>query len=99
MLEKSMSIETDSKKIFFANKTLKTSNNKEPCMTKIKKNEPIHYYYTDPLNYQWCFTETRGSSQDYYYKCSTSKCSGFGMTNKYKKDASFILTKSHSIPY
>ena len=46
----------------------------------IKKcNEPIHYLYTDPLNFQWCFTETRGSAKDYYYRCSTSKCQFFGM--------------------
>ena len=43
--------------------------------------------------------ETRGSTNDYYYRCSTSKCTGFGMINKYKENAHFILTKAHSIPY
>ena len=76
MLENSMSIETDSIQNFTGNKLLKKSNN-EINLICSKNNNPIHYYYTDPLNFQWCFTETRASSKDYYCKCSTGKCSGF----------------------
>ena len=76
MLENSMSIETDSIQNFTGNKLLKKSNN-EINLICSKNNNTIHYYYIDPLNFQWCFTETRASSKDYYYKCSTGKCSGF----------------------
>jgi outer membrane receptor for Fe3+-dicitrate len=44
----------------------------------------IHYYYTDNNSYEWCFTEVNGSSKDYYYKCSTTKCKGFAMKDKIK---------------
>ena len=98
MLEKSMSVETESFNNFNSNKKMKKKDEGENFI-KQKINEPIHYYYTDPLNYQWCFTETRGSAKDYYYRCSTSKCQGFGMISKHKENAQFILTKSHSIPY
>ena len=93
-----MSIETDSIQNFPGNKLLKKCNNEINFICP-KNKDPIHYYYTDPLNLQWCFTEIRGSAKDYYYRCSTSKCSGFGMISKTKTNAPFILTKSHSIPY
>ena len=57
-------------------KKMKICENFE-SLIKIKNKEPIHYYYTDPLQYQWYFTETRVSTNDYYYRCSTSKCTGF----------------------
>ena len=68
MLENSMSIETDSLQNFTANKLCKKSNN-EINLICPKNNDPIHYYYTDPLNFQLCFTEIRGSVKDYYYRC------------------------------
>ena len=73
MLEKSMSIETESLINFNSNKKMKNIVEGEN-LVKQKINEPIHYYYTDPLNYKWYFTETRGSGKNYYYRCSTSKC-------------------------
>ena len=51
MLENSMSIETDSIQKFPGNKLLKKSNN-EINLISPKNNDPIHYYYTDPLNFQ-----------------------------------------------
>ena len=98
MLEESMSIETESINTNKSNNKMKKTLEGEN-LVKLKVNEPIHYYYTDTLKYQWCFTETRGSSKDYYYRCSTSKCQGFGMISKYNENANFILTKAHSIPY
>ena len=77
MLENSMSIETESLYKYISNKKLKKLREEGNFIKKCK--EPIHYYYTDPLNFQWCFTETRGSAKDYYYRCSTSKCQGFEM--------------------
>ena len=95
-----MSIESESE----FNQNQKTYNNlknkiNENQNIKTKKAEPIHYYYTDPLNFQWCFTETRGSSKDYYYKCSTIRCTAFGMISKTSNISPFILTRGHSIPY
>lgn len=100
MLEESMSIESESE----SNQIQKTYNNlknkiNENQNIKTKKAEPIHYYYTDPLNFQWCFTETRDSSKDYYYKCSTTRCTAFGMISKTSNNLPFILTRGHSIPY
>lgn len=60
MLENSMSIEEESSNKFKTNLKMKKSEDTEK-MIKNKSNEPIHYYYTDPLNNQWCFTETKGS--------------------------------------
>ena len=97
-MENDMSIDEDSSKNFKSNKKLKKCENSE-SLIKTKNKEPIHYYYTDPLQCQWCFIETRGSTNDYYYRCSTSKCTVFGMINKYKENAPFILTKAYSIPY
>jgi len=100
MLEESISIESESE----SNQSQKTYNNlknkiNENQNIKTKKAEPIHYYYTDPLNFQWCFTETRGSSKDYYYKCSTTRCTPFGVISKTSNNSPFILTRGHSIPY
>jgi len=100
MLEESMSIKSESE----SNQSQKTYNNlknkiNENQNIKTKKTETIHYYYTDPLNFQLCFTETRGSSKDYYYKCSTTRYTAFGMISKISNNSPFILTRGHSIPY
>ena len=78
--------------------TLKNKMNENQNI-KTKKAGSIDYYYTDALNFQWCFTETRGSSKDYYYKCSTTRCTAFGMISKTTNNSPFILTRGHSIPY
>ena len=98
MLEESMSIKSESE----SNQSQKTYNNlknkiNENQNIKTKKTETIHYYYTDPLNFQLCFTETRGSSKDYYYKCSTTRYTAFGMISKISNNSPFILTRGHSI--
>ena len=52
MMENAMSIDEYSSKIFKSNKKMKKCENSE-SLIKIKNKEPIHYYYTDPLQNQW----------------------------------------------
>ena len=78
-------------------KTEKHNNKNKIIEKKTKKNE--HYYYSDNLNQEQCFTEIKRVENYYYFKCTTHKCKGFGKLSRNDKDAKFILTKEHSIPY
>ena len=35
----------------------------------------------------------------FYFKCSSIKCGGFGMINRFLKDQIFVLTKEHKLEY
>ena len=48
---------------------------------------------------EWEFREKPGSHDNYYFKCSTDKCQGFGMILRSDKEKKFKLTKSHNIQY
>ena len=58
-----------------------------------------HYYYFDINNEEWEFTEVNGSAKNYYFKCSTSLCKGYGMINREDLFHKFILTKEHNLKY
>lgn len=62
-------------------------------------NEGEKYYYIDNDNIEWEFREKKGTSSNYYFKCTTDKCTGFGMILKDDKQKNFKLTKDHNIPY
>ena len=86
-----MSIESESnqsQETFNISKNLIKEKNYQNIKTK--RNEPILYYYIASLNFHLCFTETRGSSKDYYYKCSTSRCTAFCMISKLADNALFF---------
>ena len=53
-----------------------------------------HYYYIDNKNDEWEYTEINGSKNDFYFKCSTVNCSGFGMINRHNINKIFRVTKS-----
>ena len=97
-----MSIESSSRlsnsDMPFNTRKLKSSS-KEDYEDLKETKKAIHYYYTDKNGYEWCFTEVNGSSKDYYYKCSTTKCKGFAMKDKLNINSNLRLTKSHTIPY
>ena len=57
------------------------------------------FYYVDKENNEWEFREKKGSNIKYYFKCSTEKCSGYGMIQKNDPEKTFVLTKLHNIPY
>ena len=65
----------------------------------IENESDKHYYYTDQYDNEWQFTEINGTLNKYYFKCSTTKCKGFGMINRNNKKKEFILSKEHNIEY
>ena len=80
---------------------LKKSRTKKSYPKYLKEKE--HYFYIDNNNNEWCFTEINGTKENYYFKCSTHICKGFGKLKRNKNELNnenqFTLTKEHTIPY
>ena len=81
----------------------KTSNNE----TKLKKTKykykrylentgQKYYYFLDKENKEWQFREINGSALDYYFICTSSKCSDFAILNR-EKTNQFRITKNHTL--
>ena len=75
------------------------NNNRKFLQRFLNDNIDNHYYYQDNNGKEWEFLEIQGSNNNYYFKCSTSICRGFGMIQRSDKQSSFNLTKLHSIDY
>ena len=45
----------------------------------LKQYNEKHYYYTDNNKNEWEFLEINRTKLNYYFKCSTGSCKGFGM--------------------
>ena len=75
------------------------NNNRKFLQRFLKDNIDNHYYYQDNNGKEWEFLEIQGSNNNYYFKCSTSICRGFGMIQRSDKKSIFNLTKLHSIDY
>lgn len=58
------------------------------------ENKKKHYYYTDLDKKEWEFLEINGTSKNYYFKCSTESCNGFGILERFDKSLKFQLTKN-----
>ena len=71
--------------------------NKKIFEKLLDKNE--HYYYIDNNNNEWRFTEINGTEKFYHFKCSTTKCKGFGKIERKGNKSIFFLTKEHTIAY
>ena len=65
----------------------------------IQNEEDKHYYYIDNNHNEWQFLEINGTQYNYYFKCSTRNCKGFGMISRINKLKIFNITKQHNIPY
>ena len=65
----------------------------------LKQYNEIHYYYTDNNKYEWEYLEINGTKLNYYFKCSTGICKGFGMIERNDKLQKFKITKIHDLPY
>ena len=80
---------------------LKKSRIKKTYPEYLKEKE--HYFYIDNNNNEWCFTEINGTKENYYFKCSTHICKGFGKLKRNKNELNnenqFTLTKQYTIPY
>ena len=72
--------------------------NKKLEYSKFLHENQKHYYYIDNQDKEWEFREISGSKDAYYFKCSTTKCNGFGMIKRIDSN-NFYLTKNHSIEY
>ena len=75
------------------------NKNKKEIYPRLLKNNESHYYNIDDNNIEWEFTEINGTKNNYYFKCSSIKCGGFGMINRLLKDKIFVLTKEHKLEY
>ena len=58
-----------------------------------------HYYYIDNNNEEWQWLEINGIIENFYFKCTSKLCSGFGMIKRKDNDKIFKLTKKHNLEY
>ena len=58
-----------------------------------------HYYYIDNNNEEWQWLEINGTIENFYFKCTSKLCSGFGMIKRKDNDKIFKLTKKHNLEY
>ena len=86
MLEDSKNIESKDNINITQSEGVKNKNyNRQFYPKYLKDNKEKHYYYNDNNNKEWEFLEIQGSKNNFYFKCSTGICKGFGMIERKMK--------------
>ena len=86
MLEDSKNIESKDNINITQSEGVKNKNyNRQFYPKYLKDNKEKHYYYNDNNNKEWEFLEIQDSKNNYYFKCSTGICKGFGMIERKMK--------------
>lgn len=80
-------------------KPFKKSRKNKIYSKLLKQYNEILYYYTDNKKYEWEYLEINGTKLNYYFKCSTGICKGFGMIKRNNKLQKFKITKINDLPY